>query len=85
MVEYRGQALSDKYYFITNMPADKGVSGGPLIMEKDQNLQIIGLHAKKLSAYLGNFHGVLKLREEMFEEIKDKLVSTLHSYDYSKF
>ena len=80
MVEYRGQSFSDKYYFITSMPTSPGVSGSPLIRKDDPNFQIIGLHAKKLRAFAGNFHAALKLREEMFEEIKDKFQSTIHFY-----
>ena len=84
-MEYRGQSFSDKYYFITSMPTDKGVAGSPLIRKDDANFQIIGLHAKKIRAFGGRFHAVLKLRDEMFEEIKDKFQSTLYSYNCCKF
>ena len=87
MVEYKGQSFSDKYYFITSMPTDKGVSGSPLIRKDEANFQIIGLHAKKIMAFGGNFHAVLKLRDEIFEEITEKFKSTLalDSYECGKF
>ena len=87
MVEYRGQSFSDKYYFITSMPTDKGVSGSPLIRKDESNFQIIGLHARKIKAFGGNLHAALKLRDEIFEEINGKFKSTLalDSYNCGKF
>ena len=87
MVEYKGQSFSDKYYFITSMPTSPGVSGSPLIRKDEANFQIIGLHAKKIMAFGGSFHAVLKLRDEIFEEIKGKFKSTLalDSYECGKF
>ena len=84
-MEYRGESFSDKYYFITSMPTDNGVSGSPLIRKDEPNFQIIGLHAKKIRAFAGNFKAALKLRDEMFEQIEDKFQSTLHFYNCSKF
>ena len=80
-MEYKGQSFSDKYYFITSMPTDKGVSGSPLIRKDESNFQIIGLHARKIKAFGGNLHAALKLRDEIFEEIKGKFKSTL-ALDY---
>ena len=86
-MEYRGQSFSDKYYFITSMPTYPGVSGSPLIRKDEANFQIIGLHAKKIMAFGGNFHAALKLRDEIFEEITSKFKSTLalDSYNCGKF
>ena len=84
MIEYRGQVFSDKYYFISSMPTENGVSGAPLIMKDDKNAQVIGLHAKKIKGFLRN-NAAIKLREEMFEEITNNFKTTLHSYDCSKF
>ena len=84
MIEYRGQVFSDKYYFISSMPTEKGVSGAPLIMKDDKNAQVIGLHAKKIKGFEGK-NAAIKLREEMFEEITNNFKTTLHSYDCGKF
>ena len=84
-MEYRGESFSDKYYFITSMPTNSGVSGSALTRKDDPNFQIIGLHAKKIRVFAGNFNAVLKLRDEMFEQIEDKFQSTLHLYNCSKF
>ena len=84
MVEYRGQVFSDKYYFISTMPTEKGVSGSPLILKDDKNAQVIGLHAKKIYGFVRNI-AAIKLREEMFEEITNNFKKTLHSYNCSKF
>ena len=84
MVEYRGQVFSDKYYFISTMPTEKGVSGSPLILKDDKNAQVIGLHAKKIYGFVRNI-AAIKLREEMFEEITSNFKKTLHFYDCGKF
>ena len=84
MVEYRGQVFSDKYYFISTMPTEKGVSGSPLIRKGDKNAQVIGLHAKKIKGFERN-NAAIKLREEMFEEITSNFKTALHSYNCCKF
>ena len=84
MVEYRGQVFSDKYYFISTMPTEKGVSGSPLILKDDKNAQVIGLQAISINDFVDN-HAAIKLREEMFEEITNNLKTTFHSYNCGKF
>jgi hypothetical protein len=69
LVEYRAQIFSDKYYFISRMPTEKGISGAPLIVKDDKNLQIVGLHGKKITGFVGN-NAAIKLRREMFEELR---------------
>ena len=59
--------MSDKYYFISRMQTERGVSGAPLIMKDDKNLQIIGLHTMKINGLVAE----IKLRREMFEEIRN--------------
>ncbi len=49
------------------MQTERGVSGAPLIMKDDKNVQIIGIHAMKRNGLVGE----IKLRMEMFEEIKN--------------
>jgi hypothetical protein len=84
LVEYRGQIFADKYYFISSMPTEKGVSGAPLIMKDDQNLLIIGLHARKITEFLEK-KAEIKLRREMLEEIRNNFKQIVHCYDYGKF
>ncbi len=70
LAEYRGQVFSDEYYFISSMQTEIGVSGAPLILKGDKNLQIIGLHAIKTK----DFVAAIKLRMEIFEEIENNFI-----------
>ena len=66
LVEYRGQVVSGKYFFLSSMPIEEGVNGAPLVLKDNQGFQIIGLHTQSIRGSAVNFSVARKLNGKTF-------------------
>jgi V8-like Glu-specific endopeptidase len=74
----------DKYFFVFDMPVTKGVSGSPVFRGDDEDFKIVSAHTKNIDKLITSFHASLKLRTEIFENMKENITQLCYSWDCSK-